>query len=81
VDFIRATKINIENRGKLGRSRVKERSSTEAESTQRNEGWDQHFNVDPWSIFLEFKGHPMLKKPQHMATPHKACDAVKYCGR
>lgn len=39
---------------------------------------DSHFAADPMSIWMEVKGHPMLRKPQPMTTALKPHNAQKY---
>jgi len=67
ADFITPTEIYVEDNEGNCKGRGEERDQVRVEQGQRGAGWDQHFDVYPHSIFIEIKGHRMLKKPPPMA--------------
>jgi len=87
ADFIRATEICADssdipktakvpgdtnfNRGDRNTGSRERRSSFEAVNPR--------FTTDAWSILMEVRGHPMLRRPPPMTVPPKPQNAKKYC--
>ena len=60
------------------RGRIEERGQARIEIRHKKER-DQWFKVNVWSILMETKRHPLLRKLQPMAVTHKPNNATKYC--
>ena len=55
------------------------RNVSEGERRPRFDVVDPHFTMDPQSILIEVKEHPVSKRPQPMTSARKVNNAGTYC--
>jgi len=77
--FVRVTEICVEsmNTSKKAKTPIDRNAGRGDKRLLLNVG-DSRFTVDLRSILMEVKGHPMLRRPQPMATTPKPHNAQKY---
>jgi len=80
ADFIRATEICAEGTDTLKKTKVPiDRNPSRDDRRPWLEGVDPRFITNPRSIFMQARGHPMLKRPPPMSSVPKPHNARKYC--